>query len=854
MSKKIGHHNILFTLFLLLWGLFSLVTGQYYYFDNSTSYPFQQWCSESLMIKINTEGEWVRAGRFHLIIDSGHFSYSTSDVASILRTNLFNASSATFADRSSSASPSWKPGSDHTILQIDRKNDLINYIWNGWAYWTIIGIVPLFSATTYTWYIAMEYISWSATTETTLSAPGGYELINPAHQTPYITWYFYVQQAPCVTDTNAPSYVVNTPTAGTKKSHLSWLSINLTDNIWSSSTNVPYVRTGWIPGVGTWTINNWWINNQYWVDLNSFFISVSGNGTGKYLYGSAFDFLPGSSLFAAASGMTWQFLNRNYYLNINWSELFDYGIEKPITIVWTVRDRMNNSTNFWPFVFNQPVWPWLIAGSDTPTAWAEWIDTNAPIIVWIADDRAGVDSWSIRVTLQGIWWTVYGPYIFSGSDLNLSWVIGNANQPDYFVHILNHPDFPNSWTIQVHVYAEDMVGTIDTIGDYIFWTRPSCMELGCCSTITIQTWTNLPFVYSGTTLMISGWINPSFTTTGNTWTLYCGTENQGMDIYKWTETSSWTATYISFFDSTNLSISGNNSTVKAVLSGKTLYLQKLYIPPITTWWCIGSCWWTGGGWGGGWGGSITAPDDCTLPSNLACANETGVDASESYYDNTCCSSTEETWHAAAPTCDVSDSPYTREITDAFQRWYNLNITNKCPITAARMESPIIRMEAAKMMSMFTIQIIGLFPDTHKQGCDKFPDAANLSDEMQFFIKTACQLDLMGLKPDGKTPDKVFNPHDYVDRAQFGTMLSRLIYGDKYNIYSGEETLYKWYEKHLAALHADNIMKKIENPSMLEERARVLLMLKRTADSDIVSTYRLIAPAHNGALVLLENVR
>lgn len=116
--------------------------------------------------------------------------------------------------------------------------------------------------------------------------------------------------------------------------------------------------------------------------------------------------------------------------------------------------------------------------------------------------------------------------------------------------------------------------------------------------------------------------------------------------------------------------------------------------------------------------------------------------------------------------------------------------------------------------------------------------------MKFFAKTACQLDLMGLQSDGKTVDTKFNPHDQVNRAQFGTILSRLIYGDAYNIYTGEETTFKRYEKHLAALNRDNIMKKIQNPLMLEERARVLLMLKRTVDQNLVEQYRLLAPVHN----------
>ena len=123
------------------------------------------------------------------------------------------------------------------------------------------------------------------------------------------------------------------------------------------------------------------------------------------------------------------------------------------------------------------------------------------------------------------------------------------------------------------------------------------------------------------------------------------------------------------------------------------------------------------------------------------------------------------------------------MTNAFSRGYNLNITNKCPITDARLDSYIIRKELAKMMTMFTIQVVGIYPDTSKPGCDEFNDVANESAEMKFFMKTACQLELMGLEPDGKTPKKKFYPNQYVDRAQFGTILSRLVYGDQYNIYA-----------------------------------------------------------------------
>jgi hypothetical protein len=40
------------------------------------------------------------------------------------------------------------------------------------------------------------------------------------------------------------------------------------------------------------------------------------------------------------------------------------------------------------------------------------------------------------------------------------------------------------------------------------------------------------------------------------------------------------------------------------------------------------------------------------------------------------------------------------------------------------------------------------------------------------------------------------------------------------------------------------MTKIQDPFILEKRARVLLMLKRTDDNNLVEKYRLLAPVHN----------
>ncbi len=832
MRRKVSYQKLVLLSTLLLGGAISLVSGQYYYFEvPAISSPYKQWCDTTLEIKATTESDvlWAKAGLLRLQLDPTHFSYNTSDVASVLQTQLFVASTASFSIYSNpSVYPTWLDA-NKTILQIDRYNPGSNFVGTNRLYGTL-KLLPKYSPTPYTGTISIIYNG--DTVKTSLSYWGN-NIIVPASQNPNITWAYYVEQVPCQDDFTVPADTL-TPNGWSKKSHLSGIQLALTEN--AGGWSVPYVRTWGLPGIWTRTWNIRWITNQYGVNFSTLQLFVSGNGHTKYFTGGMFSSV--WDLIAVSAGTTWQFREKNYTVNIKSWALFDYGIEQLITITGNVADWGWNTGTI-ATSFNAPVSPWLIGGSTIPHAWATMVLATAPIQLWIADDRAGVNSWTIVVTLSGINGTTYGPFIFSGSDLNLSGIAWTALQPDYSITI-NHSNFPSSWTIQVSVYAEDMIGNIDTISDYSFRTKPSCSDYGCFHDIYIQTGITIPFLYPNTTISISWWINPYFTGYGNTGTIYCGTENESpMRISKWTENQSGSATFVSIHDLSHIIFSGNSSAVKAILSGNTLYLEKIYTLP--------------GGWGwAGWGVPLNK-DDCTLPSNLSCASVEWLDQSDSYYDNTCCAS--DSWHGAATGCDVSDSPYTDdELNDAFQRSYDLNITNKCPITTARLPSPLTRMEAAKMITMFTVQVIGLYPDTNKTWCTSFNDIQDLDSESKFFIKTACQLDVMGLKSDGKTPEAYFNPHDKVSRAQFGTMLSRLIYGDVYNIYSGEDTQYTWYQKHLQALNRDDIMKKIQDPFIFEQRWRVMLMLYRIYQQDLIAQYRLVAPAHNGAIILLENIR
>ena len=56
------------------------------------------------------------------------------------------------------------------------------------------------------------------------------------------------------------------------------------------------------------------------------------------------------------------------------------------------------------------------------------------------------------------------------------------------------------------------------------------------------------------------------------------------------------------------------------------------------------------------------------------------------------------------------------------------------------------------------------------------------------------------------------------------MLSRLLYGNENNGKPGQ-----WYTAHLNALKAAGIMTKISNPTALELRGRVMVMLERIGE-------------------------
>ena len=88
---------------------------------------------------------------------------------------------------------------------------------------------------------------------------------------------------------------------------------------------------------------------------------------------------------------------------------------------------------------------------------------------------------------------------------------------------------------------------------------------------------------------------------------------------------------------------------------------------------------------------------------------------------------------------------------------------------------LLRKDMAKMMVNFVLKVLNrqdIYVDN--PDCENYTDIANETSDTQLYIQTACKLGLMGLESDGITPLQKFNPYGVVSRAQFGTVLSRLL--------------------------------------------------------------------------------
>ena len=159
--------------------------------------------------------------------------------------------------------------------------------------------------------------------------------------------------------------------------------------------------------------------------------------------------------------------------------------------------------------------------------------------------------------------------------------------------------------------------------------------------------------------------------------------------------------------------------------------------------------------------------------------------------------------------------YNSELQSAYTRAFNNSITTQPTIDKANIESEITRIELSKMISNYAINVLKKDPDKSKE-C-KFSDIREILDnQYDNWVSKACQLWLMG-----QWITK-FRPYDKVTRAEFWTVLSRILYWNTF------EWWIPYYSNHLKVLQEKWIMKIILNPEANEIRWYVMLMLMRSS--------------------------
>ena len=258
-------------------------------------------------------------------------------------------------------------------------------------------------------------------------------------------------------------------------------------------------------------------------------------------------------------------------------------------------------------------------------------------------------------------------------------------------------------------------------------------------------------------------------------------------------------------------------------------------------WTYKSNWW-GGGWGG-WSSSSTSSEKKTF-YNTTWANEQTHGSAELTWDNKNVDFTSKEETTVENEKSIKDMNFEElkdvkadqlnkvdrtkltkeenEILDAYQWAYEHNVTTMVSLRDANPEGIVTRGHLAKMVVNYATNVLWQkIPEKIPSECRWSDNKKDWeSDEIKDFAVKACALWLMWLDM------KKFSPNLRVTRAQFGTIMSRLLWWKKYAGWT------PYYRKHLNALKANNIMTQIQNPEgRVELRQWVWLMLMRAGEEE-----------------------
>lgn len=164
-----------------------------------------------------------------------------------------------------------------------------------------------------------------------------------------------------------------------------------------------------------------------------------------------------------------------------------------------------------------------------------------------------------------------------------------------------------------------------------------------------------------------------------------------------------------------------------------------------------------------------------------------------------------------------------ELVLAFEWAKRKKITSMNTITWALLLQSATRFSVAKFMTQYITEVLGeSIPSRAVCDVSLYDDFNVMDVEQAYYAQAACQLGIMGIRNKDKTMISHFRPSDLITRAEFAAVLSRYLYGSRYEWESGEN----WFVKHLQALHEAGYIKQIDHPTMHELRGYILLILYR----------------------------
>lgn len=459
----------------------------------------------------------------------------------------------------------------------------------------------------------------------------------------------------------------------------------------------------------------------------------------------------------------------------------------------------------------------ILIDADSEFIWNYALSIPDEIAPWVPYDYSGELLWCI--TYSATW---AGPMItISGGNSNAWWTVLDPSQANVFAISVRKANFMKmivSWIERVPPQITSIL-----IGGTDILNGGNMSNIPTNSNIVI----NFSEPINTNNLSLSGILNHSFSHSRDS------------------EWKKLTIVPINWFS--------NNTTYHLIIDDrfKDLAWNKLktnkdiYFSTVSSnqqwwwgWWGWWGWWWWGWWWGWwwwGWGGwNIKLTED-------NCPN---WDYSPSMYDGDCgeYSEVEEPVHEAAKVyqCSITDSDYSQEMNQAYIYACNRRITTMNTIQLADMDWPLLRKHLAKMISEFAVKEIWLKP-VDGRVCN-FEDAQWETSEMIYYMQLSCKLWLMGMESNWVDVKKTFDPNSHVTRAEFGTVLSRLLWWTTYA--TNDWTAY--YVRHLQALKNNGIMTMIHDPwpQNVELRGYVMLMLMRVNENNLVMFYRKHGSADN----------